>query len=100
MTTQPGVTTWLEDVSAHVGREPSVAVSQVTRGGRRCWAWSFNGRNHTLTIDKHCQDEYWVRVGAPGRYAEIFTTGEPVEADIRSALRFVGLLPDVGWPSR
>lgn len=85
---------WLEEVIDHVGL-PSFARNNPVNLGymtRRCWVWFLNGENHNLAIEQHGA-RFKVVSGGPGRRCELWTDQEPTDEEVRTACRFVALLP-------
>lgn len=87
------MTTWLEDVTAKLGRPSFAQPVEVQFGylSRRCWVWFVDGGNHNVAIERHGRGIV-IRAATPHRRCELYTQQEPTDLEIRTACVFVGLL--------
>lgn len=81
--------TWLDIATAAFG-EPAIAFPEPIRTGRRCWAWFVNGHNFNLALDVD-GERIFTSANSPGRHAQLWTFGDPTDADLQAICTYA-------WP--
>ena len=84
--------TWL-DVAVERFGEPRIAFPEPRNLGhytRRCWVWFVDGQNFNIALDVEGSRVH-TSAGSPGRRVELYTNGEPADAEIRG-------LCECAWP--